>query len=490
MPPDFTAENDAALLRGFCADRAEPAFRALVDRHLPAVWSAARRIVNGDEALAEDIAQEVFAHLAVYAPKLPPRVVLGGWLHRHTCYTAAKAVRAASRRRAREQQAAVMNAPDADPWPDIAPHLDAALNSLSATDRDAVVLRFFEKRDFRAIATALGTSEDAARMKTARAVEKLRGILGKRSALLTVALLTSLLAERSIAAPPAHLAAQIAHSSFIHAATVPAFTGLSALLAKLRPHRAALLGGAALVATGFALWQWQAWLTPAKSPPAILTAPVSRAKPPASSSGPAVMEITVHFIRVPETDAASLLEDRWNGDNDSALLKSLLDRATPNPDGIHIARVLTGNCVSGNRIKLENVKEFSYPSWTDFVPGENGVITSDDSEVRNIGTTATLELTVNEARDLCDLNMQLEHDYAEPEMHRWSTSLADPENKKLPGADQPEFRSTRVNAQMMLAPGQSGLAQCSQLPRLQGTPANEPDQRLFVFITTNPASEP
>ena len=155
MPPALPDDDDASLLREYCADRAETAFRCLVERHLPAVWSAARRMVNGDAALAEDIAQEVFSHLAVHATKLPPRVVLGGWLHRHTCFTAAKAVRAASRRRAREQQAAAMTAPDAaDPWPDIAPHLDATLNSLPAADRDAVVLRFFEKRHFRTVKTA------------------------------------------------------------------------------------------------------------------------------------------------------------------------------------------------------------------------------------------------------------------------------------------------------------------------------------------------
>lgn len=213
-------DDDTALLRDYCVSCDEQAFRLLVDRHLPAVWSAARRMANNDAALADDITQEVFAHLAATAAKLPPRVVLGGWLHRHTCFTAAKAIRTAARRRARElTHAAAMNAaPEPDLWPGIAPHLDAALDSLPSADRDAVVLRFFEKRDFRAIATALGTSEDAARMRTARALEKLRSRLGKHSALLTVALLTSLLAEKSLAAPPAGIAAQVVQSSLARAA--------------------------------------------------------------------------------------------------------------------------------------------------------------------------------------------------------------------------------------------------------------------------------
>ena len=335
MPPDLTAEDDTALLREYCADRAEPAFRALVERHLPAVWSAAHRIVNGDGALAEDIAQEVFAHLAVYAAKLPPRVVLGGWLHRHTCYTASKAVRAASRRRAREQQAAAMNAPDAHPWPDIAPHLDAALNSLSASDRDAVVLRFFEKRDFRAIATALGTSEDAARMKTSRAVEKLRGILGKRSALLTVALLTALLGEKSIAASPAHMAGRIAGTSLTHAATMSAVTGLATFLARLRSMRATLTACAVLCAAGFAVWQWNDWFNhPGKSPRPLVPASTASGTAAAKPVGPRhVMDVTVHFILVPEGEAAAIMANRWTSDEDSALLKTLLQIAGPNSSG-------------------------------------------------------------------------------------------------------------------------------------------------------------
>ena len=480
MPDPLT--NDTDLLRDYCDSRAEPAFRALVERHLPAVWSAARRMVNGDAALAEDIAQEVFAHLAVHAPKLPPRVVLGGWLHRHTCFTASKTLRAAARRRARELQhaATAMTAPDEDPWPDIAPHLDAALATLPAADRDAVVLRFFEKRDFRAIAIALGTSEDAARMRTARAVEKLRGLLGKRSALLTVALLTSLLAEKSIAAPPAGMAGQVAQASLAHAAALPAATGLAVLLARLHRHRAAIIGSAALLLAVLAVWQWQDMLNGAGRPPrAAANHAAGKAKAAAVSVAgqPVVRDITVHFLIVPEAQAASIMDARWNGDGDSALLKSLLQQAGNNPDGVQISRVLSGPCVSGRRVKLGKVKEFPYP--TEFDPGKKGMITPAAFSSRNVGTTVEIELTVQEDGAHCDVNASLEHDYAEPEMIFWSTSLADPENKSLPAARMPEDRNTKVTTQLMLKSSESGLAHCSQLPRLPGVPA----QRLFVFVT-------
>jgi RNA polymerase sigma factor (sigma-70 family) len=471
--------DDSDLLRDYLASRDELAFRALVERHLPAVWSAARRMVNGDASLAEDIAQEVFAHLATHAPKLPPRVLLGGWLHRHTCFTARKALRTAARRRARElQHADAMNA-SADPWPDIAPHLDAALDSLPAADRDAVVLRFFEKRDFRAIAAALGTSEDAARMRTTRALEKLRTQLGKRSALLTVALLTSLLADKSIAAPPAGLAGQIAHASLSHAAA-PAAGGIKTLLSWLRPHRAAIVGGGVLLLAGFVVWQWHDLLNAfERTSRAGAVSGAGNAKPIAdpSNPGPPVMDLTVHFITMPEAKAAALMDARWNGDGDTDLLESLLKLASAKADGVQVAAALSRPCVSGQRVKLEKIKEFPYP--TEFEPGEKGMITPTKFAFLNVGTTAEMELTVSEDGEFCDLNMALDHDYAEPELISWSTSLSERENKNLPAAKMPERRQTKVTAQAMLQPGMSGLVQCSQLPLLPDVPA----QRLFVFIT-------
>ena len=339
-------EDDHTLLRDYCASRDEHAFRALVERHLPSVWHAAQRLVNDDAALAEDVCQEVFAHLAIHAAKLPPRVVLGGWLHRHTCFTAAKTIRTAARRRAREHRhAATMHTtPDSDPWLDIAPHLDAALDSLPSADRDAVVLRFFEKRDFRSIAIAQGTSEDAARMRTARALEKLRARLGKHSALLTVALLTSLLTEKSTAALPASITARVLQSSLARAAAVPAVSGFAVWLSRLRPHRALIASGAVLAVSGYAVWQWNDWSSPTATKP-LVTRTTATSKPSPNPAAPgSMMEVTMNYILVPEADAAALLADRWTSDADTALLDSLLQKAGPDPAGIHIARTFTGSC--------------------------------------------------------------------------------------------------------------------------------------------------
>src|SRR5215831_12924615 len=100
--------NDAQLLRGYSTARSEEAFGELVSRHIDLVFSAAMRIVGGDTHLAQDVTQMVFTDLARKADALPSGVVLPGWLYRHTCFTASKAVRSERRRHTREQIATEM----------------------------------------------------------------------------------------------------------------------------------------------------------------------------------------------------------------------------------------------------------------------------------------------------------------------------------------------------------------------------------------------
>ena len=85
--------DDGQLLRQYTRERSESAFGELVARHIDLVFSAALRVVDGERPLAQDVTQTVFADLARKACGLPRDVMLAGWLYRHACFTAAKAVR-------------------------------------------------------------------------------------------------------------------------------------------------------------------------------------------------------------------------------------------------------------------------------------------------------------------------------------------------------------------------------------------------------------
>ena len=195
------------LVREFAASQSEPAFAALVERHIGLVHSAALRQV-GDVHLAEEITQAVFIILARKAASLGPKTILSAWLYRTTRYAAADALKARRRRQAREQEAhmqSTLNQPDADAWVQLAPLLDDALAELGETDRTALVLRFFENKTAREIAGALRMEEAAAQKRVARALEKLRAIFVKRGVTLTATVIAGAVAANSVQAAPVAL---------------------------------------------------------------------------------------------------------------------------------------------------------------------------------------------------------------------------------------------------------------------------------------------
>jgi RNA polymerase sigma factor (sigma-70 family) len=229
-----TMTDDVQLLRRYAEDGSEPAFGELVARYLDLVYSVAIRQVEGDAQLAQDVAQTVFVALARKARVLPKDVVLGGWLYRHTCFVARQSVRTERRRRVREQEAATMNALTADTepaWEHLAPFLDEAMQRLGARDRDAIVLRYFERRDLRAVGTALGSSDEAARKRLSRALEKLGRFFKRRGLNLSATGLAALLTGHAVTAAPIGLAATVTSSAVLAGAT--AGTGIAYAALKL-----------------------------------------------------------------------------------------------------------------------------------------------------------------------------------------------------------------------------------------------------------------
>ncbi len=209
--------DDTELLRQYAKAGSESAFAELVSRHLPLVYSAALRQVGGDHELAKDVAQTVFIDLARKAVSLSRHEVLTGWLYTSTRFAASTARRSENRRQVREQIAAAMQAlnatsPSVSDWERIAPFLDEVMHELSAEDRIAVLLRFFEQKELKLIGTALGISEDAARMRVTRAIGKLHSLLTIRGIAVSGATLATALASGAVSAAPVGLAATITES--------------------------------------------------------------------------------------------------------------------------------------------------------------------------------------------------------------------------------------------------------------------------------------
>jgi RNA polymerase sigma factor (sigma-70 family) len=211
-------QNDQQLLRDYAANLSEAAFAELIRRHVDLVHSAAMRMVH-DAHQAEDVTQGVFVALAWNAGQLSDRQVLSPWLHRTAQNIASKAIRSDVRRRAREQEAAAMNEllsgePDSG-WEQIAPHLDAALGELSEQDREALMLRYFERKSGCGIAQTLGISEEAAQKRVTRAVERLRKFFAKRGVAVPASSLVVALSANAVQAAPVGLAAAISTSAML-----------------------------------------------------------------------------------------------------------------------------------------------------------------------------------------------------------------------------------------------------------------------------------
>jgi len=209
------------LLARYVEAGSETAFRELVNRYVDLVYSAAVRLVEGDTHLAQDVTQMVFADLAGKARTLAPAVMLGGWLHRHTCFVAGKTMRSERRRRARERQAVEMKAIEDHSAANlllIAPILDEAIDQLRPEDRAAILLRFFEQCDFPSVGEALGINEDAARKRVERALDKLHGLLRHRGVGLPATALAAALATEVVTAVPAGFAASVSSAALAAAA--------------------------------------------------------------------------------------------------------------------------------------------------------------------------------------------------------------------------------------------------------------------------------
>lgn len=211
--------DDAQLLRTYVTGRSEDAFRALVRRHIALVHGVARRQAGIDAHLADDVTQRVFVLLAQKAAALAGHTTLAGWLYTTARLEALKVARHEARRRDREIHAAAMNAPpdSADPapaWDEVQPVLDDAMSRLGDAEREAVLLRYFSDHSFAEVGSLLHITEEAARKRVDRAVDKLRTQLGRHGVRSTSVALGSALRAYAAPAVPDPLIEMVAAGAF------------------------------------------------------------------------------------------------------------------------------------------------------------------------------------------------------------------------------------------------------------------------------------
>lgn len=293
------------LLRAYTQEGCEQAFEALVARNVDLVYATALRRVNGDVHKAQDVAQIVFTDLARKARSLPPDVRLSGWLHRHTCFVASTLCRSEQRRLNREKIALEMQSNSSDDaWTQLAPVVDEAIEQLEIADRDAIVLRFFEGCDLRAVGVALGINEDTAQKRVSRALDKLRILLVQQGVVLSATALIALLTTQVLAVAPLGMAAGLATAAL--KATTPGGTvGVIPNLLAVGKIKFAL--GTVAVALMFLAFFWaqHAQINPA-GPPVANATPTNTPSFSVNASMQDVANTGTQFVETIPTEVLNL----------------------------------------------------------------------------------------------------------------------------------------------------------------------------------------
>lgn len=263
----MTPQEARSAVQEYARSGSQHAFARIVRDHVDLVYASALRQVRGDASLAEDVTQAVFIVLARKAKSLSEKTIISGWLVKTARFCANDAMKRHYRQVRHEREAAAMRPTSYQPstaseleMTELLPHLDDALATLSTNDRNAIVMRYLQQRSLKDVSAALGTSEEAAKKRVARAVGKLRlSFIRVGTAAPPAAFTQAIESYRPPAAPPA-LATTILASVFAGKASVGSVAIADGAMQMMRSAKwmlTAAVGGATVLAILIPLLLWQ-----------------------------------------------------------------------------------------------------------------------------------------------------------------------------------------------------------------------------------------
>lgn len=308
--------NDAELLRKYAHTGDQATFAEVVRRHAGLVLAAALRQLGGNHHRAQEVTQVVFLTLAKNAARVAGHPVIAAWLYRCTRHAVAKARREDHRRVVREATAAQLAEAGelgVVEWARVEPVLDDAMERLGETERRAVLLRFFEGRTYAEVGAALDLGENAARMRTERALEKLKNALERHGVTSTAAALGGALA--SYAAPAAPAGVLTAVNGVLGAAGA---TGAGAifLIMNVAKYSACVAAGLLVGGVGVGLWTRSA-----EPQPVVANTPVARvAGTNANTDGLAADKARLERENAALREKLAAVRERASTDGEAAVL--------------------------------------------------------------------------------------------------------------------------------------------------------------------------
>lgn len=176
-PPnnDAGGDVDAELLEQARAGD-EAAFAKLFRRHYPSVRGMAARILL-DLSAAEDVAQETFVRAARLLAQITDGSGLRSWLYRAAINLCRDRLRSQKRRLLREEEFMRLCGTTQEKPDERAVRIIEILRTLPATQREAVVLVYYENLDHATAARAAGCAASTLSWRLMLARRRLRQLL-------------------------------------------------------------------------------------------------------------------------------------------------------------------------------------------------------------------------------------------------------------------------------------------------------------------------